>query len=115
MLVVLSAGGLKNGGLNFDARVRRESVHAEDLFLGHIGGMDTFARGLETAYRILADSDYQAVRKRRYQSFDDGDGARFEAGRLDLAELRDLAADHGEPQPRSGRQEWFENLINQYL
>lgn len=115
MLVVQAAGGLGGGGLNFDAKVRRESVDMEDIFIGHIGGMDTFARGLEVAQRILDESDYLQRKQARYASFDTGEGARFERGELGLAALRDLAAANGEPASLSGKQEWYENLVNQYL
>jgi len=115
MMVVLDDGGLKTGGLNFDAKVRRESVDMEDIFIGHIGGMDTFARGLEVAHRIRENSALVARKRERYASFDTGNGARFERGELDLADLRDLAAASGEPDCRSGKQEWYENVINQYL
>lgn len=114
-LVVLEDGGLKSGGFNFDAKVRRESVDLEDIFIGHIGGMDTFARGLEVAQRLREQSGLQAHKDQRYASFYSGEGARFEQGLLGLAELRDMAARGGEPQARSGRQEWYENVINQYL
>lgn len=115
MLVVLEDGGLQSGGLNFDAKVRRESVDMEDIFIGHIGGMDSFARGLEVAARIRENTDFVARKHARYQSFDQGQGARFEQGQLSLTDLRDLALVEGEPQPISGKQEWFENLVNQYL
>lgn len=115
MLVVLQDGGLGSGGLNFDARVRRESVALEDIFIGHIGGMDNFARGLEIASRILEKTDFVSSKVQRYASFASGDGARFEQGRLGLAAMRDLAAKNGEPEQRSGRQEWYENMINQYI
>jgi xylose isomerase len=115
MLVVLADGGFKSGGLNFDAKVRRESVDMEDIFIGHIGGMDTFARGLEIAHRLRTHSTILDVKHARYASFDTGEGARFERGELDLSELRDLAAVNGEPVPMSGKQEWYENLINQYI
>ena len=115
MMVVLEAGGLGNGGLNFDAKVRRESTDPEDLFIAHIGGMDAFARGLIIADRILADARTAALRFGRYESFDGGDGKRFEDGELDLAALRDLAAENGEPEQRSGKQELMENLINDYI
>lgn len=115
MLVVQAAGGLTGGGLNFDAKVRRESVDMEDIFIGHIGGMDTFARGLEVAQRILDESAYLQHKRARYASFEGGDGAQFEKGELDLVALRDLAAANGEPATTSGKQEWYENLINQYL
>ena len=115
MLVVLADGGLKSGGLNFDARVRRESVDMDDIFIGHIGGMDTFARALDVAYRIREVSELDQRKLRRYSSFDSGDGARFEQGEMNLASLRDLAASEGEPVRASGKQEWYENVINQYL
>jgi xylose isomerase len=115
MLVVLADGGIGSGGLNFDAKVRRESVDLEDIFIGHIGGMDTFARALEVAHRIREKTSLQQQKSNRYKSFDEGDGARFEAGSLGLVDLRDLAAANGEPESRSGRQEWYENIINQFL
>jgi len=115
ILVLLANGGFTTGGLNFDAKVRRESIDMADIFIGHIGGMDTFARALEVAYRLRERSGIEERKRDRYASFDGGDGARFERGELDLKALRDLAAENGEPDSRSGRQEWFENLINQYL
>ncbi|BFM07218.1 xylose isomerase [Halioxenophilus aromaticivorans] len=115
MMVVLENGGFTTGGLNFDAKVRRESVDMEDIFLGHIGGMDTFARGLEIAHRIQTESGLGARKLQRYSSFDSGPGADFEAGNLSLEAMRDLAAEKGEPTPISGKQEWYENIVNQYL
>ena len=112
MMVVLEYGGLGNGGLNFDARVRRESTDLEDLFIGHIGAMDAFARGLLVADRVLADPRMSELRYGRYRSFDSGDGKRFEDGELSLGDLRDIAAANGEPRQRSGKQELVENLIN---
>ena len=115
MLVVLENGGLHSGGLNFDAKVRRESVDPEDIFIGHIGGMDTFARGLEIAHNLIEGSPLVASRESRYAGFDEGDGAAFERGELGLEALRDIAAENGEPASISGRQELLENLINQYI
>lgn len=115
MLVVLRGGGLGSGGLNFDARVRRESTRPEDLFIAHIGGMDAFARGLLVAHEILERSELPAFRQQRYASFDEGPGRAFEQGQLSLPELRDHAAHNGEPEQISGRQEWLENLVNDYL
>jgi len=115
MMVVLAAGGFKTGGLNFDAKVRRESVDMEDIFIGHIGGMDTFARGLEVAHRLLSGSSLPSMKAGRYASFNEGYGAEFEAGNLGLAALRDIAAELGEPTPVSGKQELCENILNQYL
>ena len=115
MLVVLRQGGLAPGGLNFDAKVRRESTDAEDLFAAHIGGMDAFARGLEVAHALLTRSPLEQWRQARYESFDTGDGLAFANGELDLQALRAFAVRSGEPQQRSGRQEAYENLVNQYL
>jgi xylose isomerase len=115
MLVVLDDGGLQGGGLNFDAKVRRESVDLEDIFIGHIGGMDTFARALLVAEAIRERSGIVAHKAQRYASFNTAEGVRFEAGELSLEQLRDLAADNGEPAHVSGKQEWYENVINQYL
>ena len=114
MLVVLRQGGLV-GGLNFDAKPRRESTDMEDLFIAHIGGMDAFARGLEVAHALLNDSPWESWRKQRYASFDSGAGADFAAGKLGLADLAGLAAKLGEPEQISGKQERYENLLNQYL
>jgi len=115
MLIILQAGGFGGGGVNFDAKIRRNSTDPEDLFLGHIGGMDVFARALLTADRILQGSDYLKVREKRYSSFDTGKGAEFEAGKLTLENLRDLAVELGEPEIRSGKQEYLENLVNRYI
>lgn len=115
MLIILEAGGLQGGGVNFDAKIRRNSIDPEDLFLGHIGGMDIFARALITADRILEESPYLKNREDRYSSFDSDKGAEFEAGKLSLEDLRNLAAQNGEPQYKSGKQEYFENLINRYI
>ncbi|AEL06887.1 xylose isomerase [Xanthomonas campestris pv. raphani] len=115
MLVVLRQGGLAPGGLNFDAKVRRESSDPQDLFLAHIGGMDAFARGLEVADALLTSSPLETWRAQRYASFDSGAGADFANGTSTLAELAKYAAGKGEPTQLSGRQEAYENLINQYL
>jgi xylose isomerase len=115
MLVVLRQGGLQPGGLNFDAKVRRESTDPTDLFLGHIGGMDAFAHGLEVAHALLHESPLETWRSQRYTSFDAGIGREFEQGRASLSDLRDLAAGAGEPANTSGRLEMYENLFNQYL
>ena len=115
MMIVLEAGGLGNGGLNFDAKVRRESTDVEDLFIAHIGGMDAFARGLIVADRILSDRRHAELRDGRYESFNSGNGKRFESGELSLSDLRDLAAENGEPKQISGKQEAIENLINDYI
>ncbi|MBB3780281.1 xylose isomerase [Xanthomonas campestris] len=114
MLVVLRQGGLAPGGLNFDAKVRRESSDPQDLFLAHIGGMDAFARGLEVANALLTASPLEQWRAERYASFDSGAGAEFANGSSTLVDLAQYAAGN-EPKQLSGRQEAYENLINQYL
>lgn len=115
MLVVLAAGGLGAGGFNFDAKVRRESTALEDLFIGHIGGMDAYARALVIADRIISDGKLDEFKAARYASFNNGAGQQFEAGNLGLADLRNIAAESGEPVNISGKQEWVENLINDYM
>jgi len=115
MLVILEAGGFKSGGINFDAKIRRNSTDPADLFYAHIGGMDTFARALVIADNILNKSDYKKLREDRYASFDKGNGKSFEEGKLTLEDLRNLAAEGGEPVVRSGKQEYFENIINRFI
>ena len=115
MLVILEAGGFTTGGINFDAKTRRNSTDLEDIFIGHINGMDTFARALLVANDILTKSPYKKLRAERYASFDSGKGAEFEQGKLTLADLRDIAANSNEPRQISGKQELFENIINQYI
>ncbi|MBL7758738.1 MAG: xylose isomerase [Chitinophagaceae bacterium] len=115
MLVIVEAGGFSGGGINFDAKIRRNSTDTEDLFHAHIGGIDSFARALVIADKVLEQSDYKKARRQRYASFDSGDGAAFEKGQLGLADLRRIAAASGEPATVSGKQEWFENLINRYI
>jgi len=115
MLVILEAGGFKSGGINFDAKIRRNSTDPADLFYAHIGGMDAFARALIIADNILNKSDYKKLREERYSSFDKGKGKAFEEGKLSLEDLRDLAVENGEPEMRSGKQEYFENIINRFI
>lgn len=115
MLIILEAGGFGGGGINFDAKIRRNSTDAADLFYAHIGGMDIFARALVIADNILQKSEYKKLRKDRYASFDSGKGAEFEAGKLSLEDLRNFAAENGEPKVISGKQEYIENLINNFI
>ena len=115
MLIILEAGGFQGGGVNFDAKIRRNSTDPADLFYAHIGGMDAFARALITADNILKKSDYKKLREDRYSSFDKGNGKAFEEGKLTLEDLRDLAAKNGEPEIISGKQEYFENIINRFI
>ena len=112
MMVVLQNGGLGKGGLNFDAKRRRNSTDPEDLFIAHIGGMDAFAFGLEAADRILNKGPIPSMVKSRYSSFDSGKGAEFEAGKFSLEDLRNIAAEGGEPEMLSGKQELYENILN---
>lgn len=115
MLVFLKAGGLQGGGVNFDAKIRRNSTDLEDVFLAHIGGADTFARALLTADKIITSSPYEKLRKERYSSFDSGKGKDFANGKLNLKDLYDIANQNGELTLQSGKQELFENIINQYI
>lgn len=115
MLIILEGGGFQGGGINFDAKIRRNSTDAADLFYAHIGGMDAFARALTIADNILNKSDYKKLRKERYASFDSGKGKEFEENKLSLEDLRNFAIDNGEPEMISGRQEYFENIINHFI
>jgi len=115
MLVILESGGFTAGGINFDAKVRRNSTDTEDIFIAHIAGMDAFARALIVAYEILEKSPYKNWRKQRYASFDSDNGARFEKGELTLEELREIAIRKGNPDQISSKQELYEALINQYI
>lgn len=115
MLVILQAGGFTTGGVNFDAKTRRNSTDLEDIFIAHIAAMDTFARALLITDQILSDSDYLKMRTLRYASFDNAKGKAFEKGELTLENLREIALQNGEPQMLSGKQELFEQLINQYI
>ncbi|MEZ4920564.1 MAG: xylose isomerase [Saprospiraceae bacterium] len=115
MLVLLQGKGLQGGGINFDAKTRRNSTDLEDLFHAHIGGMDAFARALLAADAILNESEFSQLRKTRYASFDSGDGQDYEQGKLDLTDLFKLAARQSEPEQRSGKQELFENILNRFV
>ena len=115
MMIVLKQGGLGTGGFNFDAKVRRESTDLEDLFLAHIGGMDAYARALLIAERINGEGKIETFKNQRYRSFDDGAGQQFEAGKLGLSDLRNIAASNPEPALESGKQEWVESVLNNYM
>jgi xylose isomerase len=115
MLVILQADGFTTGGVNFDAKTRRNSTDLDDIFIAHISGMDAFARALVVANIVLTKSDYLKLRKQRYASFDKGDGKAFEDGKLSLEDLRKLALKNGEPKQISGKQELYEMIINQYI
>lgn len=115
MLVIIEVGGFKTGGINFDAKTRRNSTDLEDMFYAHIAGMDVFARAFEIAYDILEKSPYKKMRTERYASFDGGHGAAFEQGKLTLEDLRNLALKSNEPKQISGQQELYEAILNQYI
>lgn len=115
MLIFLEGGGLQGGGINFDAKIRRNSTDPADLFYAHVGGMDAFARALVIADAILTKSDYKKIRKDRYASFDAGQGKAFEEGKLSLEDLREFAIANGEPAVLSGKQEYLENIINRFI
>jgi xylose isomerase len=115
LLILLANDGIGNGGMNFDAKTRRCSTDLEDIFIAHISSMDTLARGLTIADRILQESDFLKLKKARYASFDSQNGKAFENGQLGLAELAKLAAAAGEPHQISGKQELLESYINRYI
>ena len=115
MLVVLEMGGFTTGGLNFDAKRRRESHQPIDLIHAHIGGMDAFARGLKIAHAIRQDGRLGDFVKARYSSFDQDIGAKIEAGEVGFEELEKFALSSGEPTLGSGRQEMLENLLNEFI
>jgi xylose isomerase len=116
MVSILRAGGLGTGGFNFDAKLRRQSIDPEDLFHAHIGGMDAYALAFKLARRILAEGKFEALVAERYSSFDSGYGRAIAKGRTNFRELNKLVLTKlGEPKPRSGKQEYLENLLNTYL
>jgi xylose isomerase len=115
LLVILDAGGLKTGGINFDAKTRRTSTDLADIFYAHIGGMDAFARALMVAQAIIDNGEYHKLRKERYASFDSGKGKAFTQGKLGLEDLASLARKNGEPKHVSARQEYYENIISKFI
>jgi xylose isomerase len=116
MLSILKYGGLTTGGVNFDAKVRRESFEPIDLFYAHIGGMDAFARGLKIAAAIRADGRLAEFVRQRYSSWDEGIGAKIEKGQAGFKELDEYMLKKGNATPNaSGRQEFLENLINEFI
>ncbi|MDH5379515.1 MAG: xylose isomerase [Cyclobacteriaceae bacterium] len=112
MMVILENGGLQGGGVNFDAKTRRNSTDLNDIFYAHIGGMDVFARSLLIADKVLNNTDYRNIVKGRYSSFDAGKGKDFENGKLSLTDLYSYSKDKGESPLQSGKQELLENIIN---
>lgn len=114
MMQIIRNGGLGNGGSNFDAKLRRNSTDAEDIFIAHISGMDAMARALENAAAILTESELPEMFKARYASFDEGEGKKFEKGELTLEQLVDYAKKNGEPKQTSGKQEKYETIVALY-
>lgn len=115
MIVFLKAGGLQGGGVNFDAKIRRNSTDLEDLFFAHIGGADTFARGLIAADKIINDPSFSKIVDHRYDSFNQSKGRNFEEGKLQLTDLHELALHTDSIPAISGKQERLENIINQNI
>jgi xylose isomerase len=115
MMVVLKQNGIAPGGLNFDAKLRRESVDTEDLFIAHISSMDAFARGLKNAVKVIDDGIIDKNIKERYSSYDKGIGAKIEKGETGFKELEKWIFSNGEPAPCSGKQEMYESILKTYL
>ena len=115
MIVFLKVGGLQGGGVNFDAKIRRNSTDLEDLFFAHIGGADTFARGLIAADKIINDTSFSKIVDHRYDSFNQSKGRDFEEGKLQLADLYEFALNTDSIPATSGKQERLENIINQNI
>ena len=115
MYTILKGGGFKTGGLNFDAKVRRQSIDPEDLFHAHIGAMDAFARGLKIAARLIKDGALDEFIADRYSGWDTAFGRRIERGQMDFAALEKHVLKNGEPEIQSGRQEMLENILNDYI
>ncbi len=115
MIEIIQNGGFTTGGINFDAKTRRNSTDLEDIFIAHVSGMDVFARALVIADKLLKDSNYLKLKSNRYVSFDSGKGAEFDKGKLSLIDLYNHAKEVGEPKQISGKQEMLEQLINSYI
>jgi xylose isomerase len=117
MYTILKIGGFTTGGLNFDSKIRRNSIDPADLFIAHIGGMDTFAVGLLAAQRIIDDGIIPNFVKDRYVSFLDGEGAKFTRGELTLEQLAKIGteAGYGKTGLTSGKQEYLENVLTNYI
>ena len=115
LYTLLQGGGFKTGGLNFDAKVRRQSIDPVDLFHAHIGGMDTFARALKIAARMIKDGKFAKFVKQRYAGWDTTLGRKIASGKATFAELEKYTLANGEPKIQSGRQELLENVLNEYI
>ena len=113
---ILKAGGLGAGGLNFDAKVRRQSIDPEDLLLGHIGGLDVCAQALVAAHKLIEDGVYDAHLQARYAGWEKPEAKAMLAPGASLADIAERVAKQGiDPKPKSGKQEYLENLINRYV
>ena len=115
MYTILKAGGFTSGGLNFDAKVRRQSIDPIDLFHAHIGAMDAFARGLKIAARLIEDGVFEAHVKERYSGWDEAFGRKIEQGQVTFEDMEAYILENGEATVRSGRQEMLENILNDYI
>lgn len=115
MYIILNAGGFTTGGLNFDAKLRRQSIDPEDLFYAHIGGMDAFARGLKNAAKMIKGRKFEKAIFKRYAGWDTAFGKRIEKRKVGFAELEAYTLKNGEPKIQSGRQELLENMLNDYV
>ncbi len=115
MMIILNQGGLGSGGLNFDAKPRRSSIDTVDLFYAHIGGMDTFARGLLVAHKIIEDGVFDRFIDQRYGSYADGPGKDILDGKVSLEDAEKWILENGLPAAKSARQEMLENILNDYL
>ncbi len=115
MMVILKAGGFTHGGVNFDAKIRRNSTDLDDLFIAHVSGMDAFARAAIAAEKVLNKSEIPGLVKTRYASFDAGQGQAYEQGKLTLADLHKIAHEQGEVTPKSGKQELYESILLRHI
>jgi xylose isomerase len=115
MIIILKQNGLGKGGLNFDAKLRRSSIDPVDLFYAHIGGMDTFAKGLLIADKIINNKSFDNFIERRYSSFKSGIGAEIISGKAGFTEIEKWVLKNDQPKMESGRQEMLENILNDYL
>jgi xylose isomerase len=115
MKSVIEQGGIQPGGLNFDAKVRRESTDVIDMFIAHIGAMDCFARGLRNAVRMIEDGLFHQRLEERYSSFSTGLGLKIDQGSSSLEECEEFVLKHGEPEIKSGKQEQYEAMLNYYV
>ena len=114
MMEIIRGGGFKDGGTNFDAKTRRNSTDLEDIFIAHVAAMDVMARALLSAADIIEHSPIPQMVKERYQSFDQGEGKRFEEGKMTLEEAYEYGKRVGEPKQTSGKQELYEAIVNMY-